>query len=214
MARVFVSVGMSIDGYLVPPGLDFLRMGDPASAEGLAQWSALHAWLLPTRTFRQRLKFGDDGETGPDDDRARRTFDRTGVTILGRRMFDHGEGSWPEEAPFHTPVFVVTHRARAPWERPGGTTFRFVDDGIHSALNQARAVVGDRDIRIGGGADLIVQYLNAGLVDELHLAVAPVLFGGGTPLFAGIDHRRVALTPADSAASPRVTHLSYAVSLR
>lgn len=121
------------------------------------------------------------------------TFNRTGVTIMGTRMFDGGERFWPEEAPFHTLVIVLTHEVREPWERPGGTTFHFVNDGIGSALQRASDVAGARDIRIAGGAKAIVQYLNAGLVDELSIALAPVLFGAGTPQFEGINRHRVAL---------------------
>ena len=130
---------------------------------------------------------------------------------MGKRMFDGGEHSWPDEAPFHTAVFVLTHQARSPWERPGGTTFYFVNDGIESALRQARHASGDRDVRIAGGADVIRQYLNAGLVDELAIAVSPVLLGNGLRLFDGVDPERVALQLVEARHSPRVTHLSYAV---
>jgi dihydrofolate reductase len=143
---------------------------------------------------------------------ARGVFERTGVSILGKRMFDGGERFWPEEAPFHTPVFVVTHTDRAPWERPGGTTFHFVNDGIESALARARMAAGGRDIRIGGGADLIQQYLNAGLVNEFTISIAPVILGGGTRLFDGIEFGQVDLEVVDTVPSPRVTHLRYAVS--
>ena len=106
---------------------------------------------------------------------------------MGKRMFDAGEQAWPEEAPFHTPVFVVTHEKRDPWERPGGTTFHFVNDGIEPALDQGREVAGDRDVRIAGGGATILEYLNAGLVDEFSIALSPVLFGAGTRLFDGVD---------------------------
>ena len=129
------------------------------------------------------LKLGEGGETGTDNQIVEHTFRRTGVSIMGKRMFDLGERMWPEEAPFHTPVFVLTSQVREPWVRPGGTTFYFVNDGIESALRQARAVAGDRDIRIAGGADAIQQYLRAGLVDEFTLAISPVMFGGGPRLF-------------------------------
>ena len=128
-----------------------------------------------------------------------------------RRMFDGGERFWPEEAPFHTPVFVVTHQKRVPWERPGGTAFYFVNDGIESSLAQARAVAGGRDIRIGGGADLIRQFLEAGLVDEFTLSVAPMLLGDGTRLFEGIAPTLEGVTAVDAHVSPRATHLTYAV---
>jgi dihydrofolate reductase len=143
---------------------------------------------------------------------ARGVFERTGVSILGKRMFDGGERFWPEEAPFHTPVFVVTHTERAPWERPGGTTFHFVNDGIESALARATMAAGGRDIRIGGGADLIQQYLNAGLVNEFTISIAPVILGEGTRLFDCIEFGQIGLEVLDAVPSPRVTHLSYAVS--
>jgi len=126
-------------------------------------------------------------------------------------MFDAGEEAWPEEAPFHTPVFVVTHEKHDPWERPGGTTFHFVNDGIEAALDQARQAAGDRDIRIAGGGATILEYLNAGLIDEFSIALSPVLFGSGVRLFEGVDAARVALEPVRSESSPRATHLTYAV---
>ncbi len=138
-------------------------------------------------------------------------FQRTGVSIMGKRMFDLGERYWPEEAPFHTPVFVLTRQVRAPWERSGGTVFHFVNDGIESALRQARAVADGRDIRIAGGAHVIQQYLNAGLVDEFHVALAPVLLDAGTRLFDRIDQERVTFEITEAMHSPRVTHLRYEV---
>jgi dihydrofolate reductase len=126
-------------------------------------------------------------------------------------MFDLGEQAWPEEAPFHTPVFVVTHEKRDPWERPGGTTFHFVNDGIETALDQARDAAGERDVRIAGGGAAILQYLNAGLIDEFSIALSPVLFGSGVRLFDGVDASRVALEPVLSEPTPRVTHLTYTV---
>ena len=129
-------------------------------------------------------------------------------------MFEGGEPSWPEEAPFRTPVFVLTHQIRSTWERPGGTTCYFANDGIESALRQARAVAGNKDIRIAGGANTIVQYLNAGLVDEFSVALAPVLFGEGIRLFDGIDRRKVAVEIAEAIHSPLVTHLRYTVTTR
>ena len=133
---------------------------------------------------------------------------------MGKRMFEAGEQAWPEEAPFHTPVFVVTHEKRDPWERPGGTTFHFVNDGIESALDQARAAAGDRDVRIAGGGETILEYVNAGLVDEFTIALAPVLFGSGIRLFEGVNAGRVALEPVRAEPAQRVTHLTYAVRKR
>jgi dihydrofolate reductase len=156
------------------------------------------------------LKLGEGGETGADHQLVERTFRRTGVSIMGKRMFDLGERMWPEEAPFHTPVFVLTSEVREPWARPGGTTFYFVNDGIESALRQARAVVREGDIRISGGADVIQQYLRAGLVDEFTLATSAVMFGGGARLFAGIG-RDVGIELVETIASPRVSHVRYAL---
>jgi len=121
---------------------------------------------------------------------------------------------WPEEAPFHTPVFVVTHEQREPWARPGGTTFHFVNDGIESALAQAREAAGNRDVRIAGGGATILESVNAGLIDELTIALSPVLFGSGIRLFEGVDARRVALTQIRAEPTQRVTHLTYAVRKR
>ncbi|MBL0217377.1 MAG: dihydrofolate reductase family protein [Myxococcales bacterium] len=210
MSKVFFLVSVSLDGYLVPPGMDLKHAGDPTHEGWGAQWGKLHSWFLPTRFFQNMLKLGDGGETGIDHQIAEHTFGRTGVSIMGKRMFDLGERMWPEEAPFHTPVFVLTSEVREPWVRPGGTTFHFVNDGIESALRQARAVVGERDIRISGGADVIQQYLRAGLVDEFGLAISPVMFGGGTRLFAD-SGRDVGIELVETIASPRATHVRYAV---
>jgi dihydrofolate reductase len=203
--KVFVSVSMSLDGFIAPGSLGEL-MG--------RQWMELQRWIFPTQFFRQNLKLGGGGEEGRDNDIVRETFERTGASVMGKRMFDAGEAMWPEEAPFHTPVFVVTHQMRDPWERPGGTTFSFVDDGIESALDRARAAAGDRDVRIAGGGETILEYLNAGLIDELTIALAPVLFGSGIRLFEGVDAGRVALEQVRAEPTQRVTHLTYAVRQR
>lgn len=210
MTKVFFSVSLSLDGYLVPPGMDLAHAGDPTFEDWGAQWGKLHSWILPQRFLREMLKLGDGGETGTDNQIVEHTFRRTGVSIMGKRMFELGEQMWPEEAPFHTPVFVLTSQVREPWVRPGGTTFHFVNDGIESALRQARAVTGDRDIRIAGGADAIQQYLRAGLVDEFSLAISPVMFGGGRRLFEDIP-RDVGLELVETIASPHATHARYAV---
>jgi dihydrofolate reductase len=207
--KVFFAMSMSLDGYIAPAGMELEHAADPTYLDWAAKWGTLQSWVLPLRFSRENLHLGEGGETGPDDDRARRTFERTGVTILGRRMFDGGERFWPEDAPFHTPVFVVTHRPREPWERPGGTTFHFVDDGIESALASARQAAGGRDIRIGGGADLVRQYLAAGLVDEFTVSVSPVVLGGGVRLFDGIEALLGGLELVDTVASPHATHLTY-----
>ena len=166
---------------------------------------------FPQRHFRENLKLGEGGEEGLDNDIARATYERTGASVMGKRMFDAGEQMWPEDAPFHTPVFVVTHEKRDPWERPGGTTFHFVNDGIVTALDQAREAAGDRDVRIAGGGATILEYVNAGLIDEFSIALSPVLFGSGIRLFEGVDASRVALEQIRTEPSSGVTHLTYAV---
>jgi dihydrofolate reductase len=200
--KVFFSVSMSLDGFIAPESLDDL-MG--------RQWMELQRWVFPLRFFRENLKLGEGGEEGRDNDIVRETFERTGASVMGKRMFDAGEQAWPEEAPFHTPVFVVTHEKRDPWQRPGGTTFYFVNNGIESALDQAREAAGDRDVRIAGGGATILEYVNAGLIDEFSIALSPVLFGAGVRLFEGVDAGRVALEPVRVETSPRVTHLTYTV---
>ncbi|WP_405647055.1 dihydrofolate reductase family protein [Streptomyces uncialis] len=200
--KVFFSVSMSLDGFIAPESSEEL-MGQ--------QWVELQRWIFPLRFFRENLKLGEGGKEGRDNDIVRETFERTGASVMGKRMFDAGERMWPEEAPFHTPVFVVTHEKRDPWERPGGTTFHFVNDGIESALGQAREAAGDRDVRISGGGATILEYVNAGLIDEFSIALSPVLFGSGIRLFEGVDAGRVALEQVRAEPSLRVTHLTYTV---
>jgi dihydrofolate reductase len=200
--KVFFSVTMSLDGFIAPGTIDEL-MGQ--------QWMELQQWMFPLRFTRENLKLGEGGEEGRANDIARETFERTGASVMGKRMFDAGEPAWPEEAPFHTPVFVVTHERRDPWERSGGTTFHFVNDGIEPALDRAREAAGDRDVRIAGGGATILEHLNAGLVDELTIALAPVLFGSGIRLFEGVDAGRLALDPVLAEPTERATHLTYAV---
>ncbi|WP_419995556.1 dihydrofolate reductase family protein [Streptomyces boninensis] len=203
--KVFFSVSMSLDGFIAPESSEDL-MG--------RQWMELQGWVFPQRFFRENLKLGGGGKEGRDNDIVRETFERTGASVMGKRLFDAGEEMWPEEAPFHTPVFVVTHEKRDPWERPGGTTFHFVNDGIESALDQAREAAGDRDVRVAGGGATILEYVNAGLIDEFSIALAPVLFGSGIRLFEGVDDSRVALEQVSAEPSTKVTHLTYAVRQR
>jgi dihydrofolate reductase len=178
------------------------------------QWMELQRWIFPTRFFRENLGLGAGGDEGRDNDIARETYERTGASVMGKRMFDAGEHAWPEDAPFHTPVFVVTHEVRDPWERLGGTTFSFVNDGIEPALDLAREAAGDRDVRIAGGGATILEYLNDGLVDEFTIAISPVLFGQGIRLFEGIDASRIALEQVRSDPTERATHVTYAVRQR
>lgn len=209
MSKVFVNIGLSLDGYMAPEGMTIEHWDDPGYQGWADKWGALMRWIFNQQYFRDNLKLGPGGETGPINDMLRHTFERTGANILGKRMFDAGERSWPEEAPFHTPVYVLTHEQREPWVRPGGTTFYFVNDGAESALAQARAAAGDRDIRISGGANVIQQYLNLGVVEELEIALAPVLFGGGRRLFEHLAEPLPRFRIDQALAGPDATHLRY-----
>jgi dihydrofolate reductase len=203
--KVFFSVTMSLDGFVAPESPEDL-MGK--------QWMELQQWIFAQRFFRESLKLGKGGEEGRDNDIMRETFERTGANVMGKRMFDAGEHAWPDDAPFHTPVFVVTHEKRDPWERLGGTTFHFINDGIETALDQAREAAGGRDVRIAGGGTTILEYLNAGLIDEFTIVLSPILFGSGIRLFEGVDASRVALEPLRAEPTGRVTHLTYKVRQR
>ncbi len=182
------SFSVSIDGYGAGPRQS---LDNPLGVGG----GALHEWALATRTFKKMFG-GDGGSTGTDDDFAVRGFANVGAWILGRNMFGPVRGPWPDDAwkgwwganpPYHTPVFVLTHHPRAPIEMEGGTTFHFVTDGIHAALERARQAAQGRDVRLGGGVATIRQYLLAGLVDEMHLALSRAVLGTGESLLAGID---------------------------
>jgi dihydrofolate reductase len=185
-------IGMSLDGFSA--GAD-QSMDEPLGLLG----KDLMGWFFPTKTFVD-MHGGEGGEIGVDDGFAAASFGRNGAWILGRNMFGPVRGPWPdeewkgwwgEEPPYHVPAFVLTHYAREPIDMKGGTTFHFVTDGIHSALEKAKAVAGDRDVRIGGGPATIRQFLSAGLIDELHVALRPVFLGKGEPLLAGLDLREL-----------------------
>src|SRR5438105_5382701 len=191
MSKLFVAAfSISIDGYGAGPDQ---RLEHPLGENG----TELHEWVFDTPTFR-KIQGLEGGRTGIDETFAARSFENVGAWILGRNMFGPIRGPWPdeswkgwwgEEPPYHTPVFVLTHHARAPLKMKGGTEFRFVTEGIRAALEQARAAAGGRDVRLGGGVSTIRQYLRAGLIDELHLALRPVLLGCGEHLLNGIDMR-------------------------
>ncbi|MEO7456471.1 MAG: dihydrofolate reductase family protein [Gemmatimonadaceae bacterium] len=183
MSKIFVSVGLSLDGYMAPEGM---TMKNPGYKNWGAKWGAMMSWIINQQYFRQNLQFGTGGETGPVNDLVRSTMERTGASIMGKRMFDQGEISWPEEAPFHTPVYVLTNEKREPWVRPGGTTFYFINEGPERALELARESAGNRDVRIAGGAEVIQQYLRLGVVEEMEIALAPVFFGAGRRLFENL----------------------------
>src|SRR4029079_11587142 len=183
MSKVFVNIGLTLDGYVAPEGMTMENFEYKGWG---AKWGALMGWISNQQYFRENLKLGPGGETGPVNDMLRNTTERIGANIMGKRMFEQGEVSWPEDAPFHTPVYVLTHEKREPWVRPGGTTFYFVNDGPEHALALAREAAGDRDIRISGGANVVQQYLNLGVVEELEITLAPVLFGKGRRLFENL----------------------------
>ena len=209
MSKVRVAAfSVSLDGFGAGPEQS---LDQPMGVGGMA----LHQWVLPTRTFRS-VHGAPDGTTGLDDDFAARSFENVGAWILGRNMFGPVRGPWPdeewkgwwgEEPPYHCPVFVLTHYARPPLEMKGGTVFHFVTDGIRAALDRAREVAGAGDVRIGGGAATVRQYLEAGLIDELHLAVAPVLLGKGENLFAGLDFPTLGYRVTSHEASEAATHV-------
>jgi dihydrofolate reductase len=209
MTKVFVNIGLSLDGYMAPEGMAIENWEKPEYKNWAAKWGELMAWIIHQQYFREKLKFGPGGEAGAVNDLVRNTMERIGANIMGKRMFEQGEISWPEEAPFHTPVYVLTHKKREPWVRPGGTTFHFVNDGPESALEQARESAGGRDIRIAGGADVIQQYLNLRVIDELEIALAPVLFGGGRRLFENLRAPAPRFRVDRVLDTPAATHLRY-----
>ncbi len=202
------SFAISIDGYGAGPNQNLqnpLGVGGPELME----------WFFKTRVWR-RMHGQDDGETGVDNRMAERGFAGIGAWILGRNMFGPVRGPWPDdswkgwwgdEPPYHTPVFVLTHYAREPLKMAGGTEFRFVTDGIHSALEQATAAAGGRDVRLGGGVATIRQYLQAALIDELHLAIRPVVLGSGEHLMHGINMHALGYECTEFIAGERAAHI-------
>ena len=210
MSKVRVSAfSISADGY--GAGTD-QSVEDPLGRRG----EELHGWAFETRTFR--TMFGQEGgSTGIDESYAARSMAGLGAWIMGRNMFGPVRGEWPnydwkgwwgDNPPYHVPVFVLTHHARPPLEMEGGTVFHFVTDGIESALEQARAAAGERDIRIGGGVETIREYLAARAIDELHIPVAPVLLGKGEALFAGLDLDALGYRIAKQEAGENAVHLT------
>ncbi len=176
----------------------------------------LHQWLIPTQTFQQKVQRRDGGTTGADNDFAARSFENLGAWIRGRNMFGPMRGPWKDfewkgwwgaNPPYHVPVLVLTHHPRPSLEMEGGTVFHFVTEGIQAALDRARAAAQGKDIRIGGGASTIRQYLTAGLIDEMHVAVSPILLGQGEPLFHGIDLPRLGYRLKEHVSTDAAMHL-------
>lgn len=214
MSRLRVeSFTVSLDGFGAGPRQD---LDNPLGVGG----TALHAWAFSTRTFQRAVFGGDGGATGTiDDDFAARGFTNVGAWILGRNMFGPVRGPWPDEnwrgwwgenPVYHVPVFVLTHHPRAPLVMEGGTTFHFVTDGMAAAVARAREAANGKDVRLGGGVNVIRQGLRLRLIDEMHVAIAPVLLGSGERLFEGIDLPSLGYAVTRHVASPLATHVVIA----
>jgi dihydrofolate reductase len=211
MSKLRLNISMSLDGYVAGPNQS---VAEPLGKGG----ERLHDWVVATRSWR-RLHGMEGGETGPNDEIADEHFENIGASIMGRHMFGGGAGPWPtnppwkgwwgDNPPFHHPVFVLTHHAREPLEMRGGTTFYFVTDGIHSALEQAKQAARGKDVSLGGGANVAQQYLKAGLLDEMDIHVVPLLLGGGARLFDNTDGKQTAYDCVRVVNSPSVSHYKY-----
>jgi dihydrofolate reductase len=209
MSKVRVSAfSVSLDGYAAGPRQS---LENPLGVRG----PELFEWFSSTRTWMQMVG-QDGGSTGVDDEWARRGMQNVGAWVLGRNMFGPVRGPWPdeswkgwwgEEPPYHVPAFVLTHHPRKPLEMKGGTTFHFVTDGIHSALQRAREAAKEKDVRIGGGVATVQQYLRARLIDELHLALPPVIMGSGENLFTGIDMAALGYQCTEHVATEHAMHV-------
>ena len=209
MSKLLVqSFSISIDGYGAGPSQDL------ANPLGVG-FEAAHEWLFATRTFK-RVHGREGGATGTDDDFATRGFADVGAWILGRNMFGPIRGPWPDDKwkgwwgddpPFHTPCFVLTHYARPAIVMKGGTIFHFVTEGIQAALEGAREAAGGKDVRLGGGVSTVQEYMRAGLVDEMHLAIVPVLSGSGELMFGGIDVVKLGFRCTEHAAGEGAMHV-------
>lgn len=210
MSRLRVeSFTISLDGFGAGAEQD---LNNPLGLGG----TALHGWAIPTRTFQKNLFGNDGGESGVDEDFAARGFENVGAWIMGRNMFGPVRGPWPDESwrgwwgdnpVYHMPVFVLTHHARAPLVMEGGTTFHFVTEGPEVALKLAREAAGGKDVRVGGGVNVIQQYLRLRLIDEMHIAISPVLLGAGERLLEGLDLCALGYTCTKHLASPKATHV-------
>ena len=209
---VFLDISMSLDGYVAGP--------NPTLEEPLGRGGEqLHEWVVKLAAWREPHGL-EGGETGPEGDLFAASFGRIGSVIMGRKMFSGGSGPWEsdpnadawwgDDPPFHVPVFVLTHHEREPVEKEGGTTFTFVTDGFESALEQARAAAGDKDVSISGGADVAQQALRVGVVDDVTLHLAPVLLGGGTSLFGDLG-TDLTLELTNVLEGSDATHLQYVV---
>ncbi|OWV77194.1 deaminase [Rhizobium sp. R339] len=212
MSKVRVAgFSVSVDGFGAGPEQS---LNDPLGKRG----PEMFQWFFHTRTFRAMMG-KDDGSTGIDEDYASGAMANFGAFILGRNMFGPIRGEWPDDAwkgwwganpPYHAPTYILTHYPREPIVMEGGTTFHFITSGIHEALDQARAAAGGKDVKIGGGVSTVRQYLQAGLVDELHFALSPVVLGQGEAMFAGIDLPALGFSVREHVASEKTTHIVLA----
>ena len=202
MARVQLDITMSLDGFVAGPN-DGPEL--PLGAGG----ERLHEWVFPLASWREPHGL-EGGETNSSSEVLEESLQATGAIVVGKRMFDNA-GGWGDNPPFHKPVFVLTHTAREPLAKDGGTTFTFVTEGVKSAVEQAKAAAGDKNVSIGGGASIAQQCLRAGLLDELQIHVAPLLLGGGVRLFDDLGGDGIELEVTRVIESPGVTHLRYRV---
>jgi dihydrofolate reductase len=213
MTKLTLDISMSLDGYIAGPNQ---TLEEPLGKGG----ERLHEWVTRLEAWREPHGL-EGGETNADSEVVTEALAAAGAIVMGRRMFSGGEGPWEDDPnpdawwgdnpPFHVPVFVITHHERETVAKEGGTTFTFVTDGIESALEQARAVAGDKNVALGGGADVVQQYLKAGLLEELQIHVVPLLLGGGVSLFGSLGIDQAELEQTRVIASPSVTHLRYSV---
>jgi dihydrofolate reductase len=213
MARLICDISTSLDGFVAGPNQ---TLEQPLGEGG----EELHEWVFGLASWRERHG-KEGGETNADDDVVQESLQATGAVVMGRRMFSSGAGPWEDdpnadawwgdEPPFRVPVFVLTHHARKPVVKQGGTSFTFVTEGIEAALEQAREAAGDKDVALAGGASVVQQYLKAGLLDELQIHVAPLLLGDGVSLFDRLESGPIRLEPTRVIASPSVTHLRFRV---
>ena len=203
MGTVSVDLSMSLDGFVAGPD-------DGPEAPLGRGGERLHEWVYGLASWRARHGH-EGGQVNRDAEILEEAFATTGAIVMGRRMFDLAEVPWGDNPPFHVPVFVVTHRGRAPIVKQGGTTFTFVTDGVEGALDRARAAAGDADISIAGGASIAQQALRAGLLDQIQVHVVPILLGGGRRLFDDLGTARVNLETDRVVPSPAVTHMRFRV---
>ena len=202
MGKVTVDMSMSLDGFIAGPN-DSVE--NPLGDGG----ERLHEWVYELASWRERHGIAG-GRTDTDAEILDEAFENTGAVVIGKRMFDVANG-WGDNPPFHMPAFVITHDAREKLVKKGGTTFTFVTDGVESALDQARAAAGDKDVSVAGGANVIQQYLSAGLLDEIQIHLVPVLLGEGVRLFDQLGAEQIELKRIRVIESPSVTHLRFRV---